>query len=97
MKMTPRAITGLGIACALGTGAEAFFRAMNAGPQPIAARGPRALASFDPSKYAGRDLPLVEVPEFDPTKFLGDKGLRTLDRLTKLLVVAARLALHDAG
>jgi 3-oxoacyl-[acyl-carrier-protein] synthase II len=37
------------------------------------------------------------VPGFDATKYLGDKGLRTLDRLTKLLVVAARLCLHDAG
>ncbi|HEY3818938.1 MAG TPA: beta-ketoacyl synthase N-terminal-like domain-containing protein [Polyangiaceae bacterium] len=37
------------------------------------------------------------VPDFDATKYLGDKGLRSLDRLTKLLVVAARLALHDAG
>jgi 3-oxoacyl-[acyl-carrier-protein] synthase II len=39
----------------------------------------------------------LEVPDFDATKYLGDKGLRALDRLTKLLVVAARLALHDAG
>lgn len=39
----------------------------------------------------------IELTDFDPTKFLGDKGLRTLDRLTKLLVVAARLCLHDAG
>jgi 3-oxoacyl-[acyl-carrier-protein] synthase II len=38
-----------------------------------------------------------EVPAFDPTKYLGDKGLRSLDRLTKLLIVAARLALRDAG
>ena len=38
-----------------------------------------------------------EVPGFDPTRYLGDKGLRTLDRLTKLLIVAARLAMHDAG
>jgi 3-oxoacyl-[acyl-carrier-protein] synthase II len=38
-----------------------------------------------------------EIPGFDPTRFLGDKGLRSLDRLTKLLIVAARLALHDAG
>jgi len=39
----------------------------------------------------------AEVPGFDPTKYLGDKGLRGLDRLTKLLIVAAREALHDAG
>lgn len=39
----------------------------------------------------------LEVPDFDAAKYLGDKGLRSLDRLTKVLVVAARLALHDAG
>jgi 3-oxoacyl-[acyl-carrier-protein] synthase II len=39
----------------------------------------------------------LEVPDFDAARFLGEKGLRSLDRLTKLLVVAARLALHDTG
>lgn len=47
-----------------------------------------------PAKVGGQR---VELTDFEPTKFLGDKGLRTLDRLTKLLVVAARLCLHDAG
>jgi 3-oxoacyl-[acyl-carrier-protein] synthase II len=47
-----------------------------------------------PAKVGGQR---IELTDFDPTKFLGDKGLRTLDRLTKLLVVAARLCLHDAG
>jgi 3-oxoacyl-(acyl-carrier-protein) synthase len=42
-------------------------------------------------------VPRAELTDFDPTKYLGDKGLRTLDRLTKLLIVAARLCLHDAG
>ncbi len=90
--MKPRAITGLGIASALGTGADANLTALN-GPQPSGERPP--IASFDASSY--EDPPIVEVPGFDPTKYLGDKGLRTLDRLTKLLVVAARLALHHAG
>lgn len=40
---------------------------------------------------------MAEVPDFDATKWLGDKGLRTLDRLTKLMIVAARLAAFDAG
>jgi 3-oxoacyl-(acyl-carrier-protein) synthase len=91
----PRVVTGLGIACALGTGAEAFFEAMKA-PERLSKRPPAPIASFDASKY-DRALPIVEVPGFDPTKYLGDKGLRTLDRLTKLLVVAARLCLHDAN
>jgi 3-oxoacyl-[acyl-carrier-protein] synthase II len=92
--MTPRHVTGLGIACALGTGAEAFFRGL-ADAKRLSALPPSAIASFDVSKYP--DARIVEVPDFDATKYLGDKGLRTLDRLTKLLVVAARLCLHDAG
>lgn len=92
--MTPRAITGLGIASALGTGAETFFEAMRE-PIRLSQRPPAPIASFDATKYGA--APVVEVPGFDPTKYLGDKGLRVLDRLTKLLVVAARLCLHDAG
>ncbi len=92
--MTPRYVTGLGIACALGTGAETFFRGL-ADASRLSALPPSAVTSFDVSKYP--DARIVEVPGFDATKYLGDKGLRTLDRLTKLLVVAARLCLHDAG
>jgi 3-oxoacyl-(acyl-carrier-protein) synthase len=92
--MTPRHVTGLGIACALGTGAESFFHGL-ADARRLSALPPSAITSFDVSKYP--DARIVEVPGFDPTKYLGDKGLRTLDRLTKLLVVAARLCLHDAG
>lgn len=90
--MKPRVITGLGIASALGTGTSVdFLHAMGSSEVPQRRRP----ASFDATPYG--DPPIIEVPEFDPTKYLGDKGLRTLDRLTKLLVVAARLALHDAG
>ena len=92
--MTPRLVTGLGIACALGTGSDTFFRGL-VDAKRLSALPASAIASFDVSKYP--DARIVEVPEFDATKYLGDKGLRTLDRLTKLLVVAARLCLHDAG
>lgn len=93
--MKPRVVTGLGIASALGTSTEDFFAAFASGKPEEALANRPPLTSFDASKY--EELPVVEVPAFDPTKYLGDKGLRTLDRLTKLLVVAARLALHDAG
>ena len=92
--MTPRLVTGLGIACALGTGTETFFRGL-AEAKRLSALPPSAITSFDVSTYP--DARIVEVPGFDATKYLGDKGLRTLDRLTKLLVVAARLCLHDAA
>jgi 3-oxoacyl-(acyl-carrier-protein) synthase len=88
--MKPRAVTGMGIASALGTGGLATLT------EPVSSGARPPIKSFDASAYG--DLPSVlEVPGFDPTRYLGDKGLRTLDRLTKLLVVAARLALHDAG
>jgi 3-oxoacyl-[acyl-carrier-protein] synthase II len=56
-------------------------------------------AFFEGLQAAPADAPggQREIPGFDPTRYLGDKGLRSLDRLTKLLIVAARLALHDAG
>ena len=62
--MKPRAITGLGIASALGTGADENLAALKS---PPAATGPRPpIASFDASAY--QDPPVVEVPGFDPTK-----------------------------
>jgi 3-oxoacyl-[acyl-carrier-protein] synthase II len=93
--MTPRYVTGLGIASALGVGASAFFEGLENAERLALRAGPSPITSFDAAKYP--DASLVEVPAFDATKYLGDKGLRTLDRLTKLLVVAARLCLHDAG
>ncbi len=98
--MNPRAVTGLGIACALGTGAADTFFAALATAKRLGPTDAASITSFETAKIAEHlpaSPPLVEVPEFDPTKYLGDKGLRTLDRLTKLLVVAARLCLHDAG
>jgi 3-oxoacyl-(acyl-carrier-protein) synthase len=86
------AITGLGVCSALGVGRDAFVRAMR-DPSLAPPRAP--LTSFDASRYPNASA--LEVPGFDATKYLGDKGLRTLDRLTKLSIVAARLALHDAG
>jgi 3-oxoacyl-[acyl-carrier-protein] synthase II len=87
----PLSVTGIGIASAVGVGRAAFLRAMSDDALPT----PRPIESFDAALYPGALA--LEVPDFDPSKYLGDKGLRTLDRLTKLLIVAARLAMHDAG
>jgi 3-oxoacyl-[acyl-carrier-protein] synthase II len=94
----PSLVTGLGVVSTVGIGRESFFGALRRGS--AAPAGPaRRIESFDADKYAtsGFGANIAEVPEFDAGKYLGDKGLRTLDRLTKLLIVAARLALHDAG
>ena len=98
--MKPRAVVGVGVASPFGVGVRSFFEAIARGGDRLPAvevlEGPiSGRATFDVKKYAGARL--AEVPAFDPAKYLGDKGLRTLDRLTKLLVVATRLALEDAG
>ncbi len=91
--MNPRAITFVGVVSALCIGRAAFFDAMKSGTVPAYDDG--VVETFDASKYPR--LPIAEVRGFDATKHLGEKGLRSLDRLTKLLVVATRQALHDAG
>jgi 3-oxoacyl-(acyl-carrier-protein) synthase len=86
-------VTGVGVVSALGIGRPAFFDAIGAGVAPGYDDG--VVETFDASKYPRAAV--AEVRGFDATKHLGDKGLRSLDRLTKLLIVAARQALHDSG
>jgi 3-oxoacyl-(acyl-carrier-protein) synthase len=94
--VTPRAVTGFGVASALGVGRDAFLAAYPDGGHTSGDERP--VETFDSSPYArSSGARIAEVPDFDPTRHLGDKGLRSLDRLAKLLVVASRLALHDAG
>ncbi len=81
-------ITGYGIVSTVGVGNEAFERGLS---------NLDAQTATKPSSDA-TGAPLIrEIPDFDPTPWLGEKGLRSLDRLTKELVLAARFALHDAG
>jgi 3-oxoacyl-(acyl-carrier-protein) synthase len=89
-----RAITGFGICCVLGVGREAFLQAMRS-PTPLQELARLPVKGWDPTAHPNAQV--AEVPDFDATRWLGDKGLRTLDRLTKLMIVAARLATIDAG
>jgi 3-oxoacyl-(acyl-carrier-protein) synthase len=89
--VTPRSVTGFGVVSALGIGRLAFEGALREGKAPL--RGP--ITAFDAAAYPHAEV--AEVPDFDAARFLGEKGLRSLDRQTKLLVVAARLCLHDSG
>ena len=89
------AITGLGVVAPFAVGAAAHREAL-ADPSLAAAR------AFDGPVTA---LPAAELPQariaevrgFDAGRYLGDKGLRNFDRLTKFLIVAAKQALEDAG
>jgi 3-oxoacyl-[acyl-carrier-protein] synthase II len=87
----PLSVTGLGVVSACGVGWDAF-RAGLAGPESGFATD---AAPFDLGPYPGARV--AAVRGFDPAPFIGSTGLRNNDRLTKLLLVAARTSLAHAG
>ncbi|MDP2653966.1 MAG: beta-ketoacyl-[acyl-carrier-protein] synthase family protein [Candidatus Omnitrophota bacterium] len=83
-------ITGLGILTCNGKGREDYWQALREGRDGI-----RPVSLFDTAEFNVKQA--GEVSDFDATIYMGIKGLRTLDRSTKLLVSAARLAIADSG
>lgn len=83
-------ITGIGVLASNGIGKEAFWSSLRLGRSGI-----KPVTLFDTarlrSKLAG------EISDFEPEKILGEKGLRNLDRSTKLALSASKLALDDSG
>jgi 3-oxoacyl-[acyl-carrier-protein] synthase II len=90
--MRPLAITGVGLVSPIGIGFPAFRDALAAGGDGAFRRASSVL-----SQEKIPDPVTAEVYNFDPTPFLGSKGLRNHDRLTLFMVVAAKQALEDAG
>ena len=82
-------ITGVGILASNAIGKDAFWNALEKGQSGI-----REVSLFETTsmktKLAG------EIKDFNAASYLGEKGLRLLDRSTKLVNVAAKLALDDA-
>jgi len=83
-------ITGIGILCPIATGRDAYWDALQAG-----ATGFRPVTLFDTAPFAVKTA--GEITDFDPLPLLGKKGLRDLDRSTRLVSAAAKLAIDDAG
>ena len=83
-------ITGIGVVSPNSIGKDDFNQALKEGRPGI-----RKITLFDTSglrcKTAG------EITDFKPEAFLGKKGLRTLNRSTRLALAAAGLALDDGG
>jgi 3-oxoacyl-[acyl-carrier-protein] synthase II len=82
-------ITGIGPVTPAGIGREAFFRGINESKSRV-----RAITRFDPS--AGQFIG-AEISEFDLKHFTTDENPRRLSRHTQFSLVAAMLALKDAG
>ncbi|HTF99764.1 MAG TPA: beta-ketoacyl-[acyl-carrier-protein] synthase family protein [Nitrospirota bacterium] len=81
-------ITGIGVLSPIGIGKEPFWDALAAGRT-----GFRPVTLFDTSSF--RTNIAGEITDFDPLALLGKKGLRDLDRSTRLLCSAAKLAIED--
>jgi 3-oxoacyl-[acyl-carrier-protein] synthase II len=93
--MLPLAITGLGVVSPIGVGSEAFTAALRDAhkAKEQAFSGARAVLTGERYERAR----VAELGEFDAAQYLGDKGLRNFDRLTRMLIVAAKHALEHAG
>ena len=92
--MNPYAITGIGLVSPVGIGYENFVKGISATCSP----GEGTFRS-DTTVFAPERVPnplAAEVWGFDAAEYLGQKGLRNLDRLTRFLLVAAKEALLDA-
>ncbi len=88
------AITGAGVVSPFGVGRQPWEHALSLGA------GARDLAFRGPSEVLGEDLAdarTAEVWGWEPKQYLGPKGHRSYDRLTKFLITAAKFALADAG
>lgn len=83
-------ITGLGVIAPNGIGKEQFWQALKEGKSGI-----KRIQRFDTSEFKCKLG--GEISDFKPTEFLGFKGLKNLDRTTRLLCSAAKLAIDDSG
>jgi len=81
--------TGLGILCSIAKGREDFWRGLKEGRS-----GLRPVTLFDTADFYVKQA--GEITDFNPQEYMGTKGLRSLDRSTKLLVSAAKQAIVDS-
>jgi 3-oxoacyl-[acyl-carrier-protein] synthase II len=80
----------LGVLASTGIGKEEFWDGLKEGRS-----GMKPITLFDITTCRTRLG--GEISDFKPEEILGQKGLRNLDRTTKLTLCAAQLALDDAG
>ncbi len=83
------AITGIGVLSSIGIGRDVYWEALFQGKT-----GFRPITLFDTTAF--RVHVAGEIADFDALSFLGKKGLRDLDRSTRLICSAAKLAIEDS-
>ena len=83
-------VTGMGVVSPIGIGTDQFWSAAVNGISGI-----KKISSFDASNL--RSQIAGEVSEFNPSTFLSPKYIEQTDRFTQLALLAASLAIEDAG
>lgn len=83
-------VTGIGAVTPIGLGREGFWQGLRAERSAVG-----LLTRFDPSIFRSHNA--AEVRDFVPTDHLEAKRAKRLDRFGHFSVVAARMALEDAG
>jgi 3-oxoacyl-[acyl-carrier-protein] synthase II len=89
MKEKRIVITGIGVLAPNGIGKDEFWGALKDGRSGI-----KPIKRFDTSEF--RSKMAGEIDNFKAIDFLGPKGLKDLDRTSRLLCAAAKLAIDDA-
>jgi 3-oxoacyl-[acyl-carrier-protein] synthase II len=82
-------ISGIGVLSPIGIGRDNYWEGLFQGKT-----GSREITLFDTAPFQVHHA--GEITDFDPLSLLGKKGLRDLDRSTRLICSAAKLALDDA-
>lgn len=85
-------ITGLGVLAGNGKGKEEFWQALEDGKV-----GYQPVKTFDVPQDQFQHNVAAEIKDFDAITYMGQKGLRNLDRSTRILISAGRLAVLDSG
>ena len=83
-------ITGLGVLSSNGIGKSEFWNSLKEGRS-----GCRPISLFSTKTSSANTA--GEISNFDPKNYLGSKGLRCLDRSTRLILSAAKMATEDSG
>ena len=83
---TPVVVTGIGVVSSIGAGLDEFEASLYAGSTGV-----------QPSELLEDRAITAEVPNFSAEPWLGARGIRVLDRSSRLLAVAAHMALGASG
>jgi 3-oxoacyl-[acyl-carrier-protein] synthase II len=90
MEKTRIVITGVSVISPIGIGKDVFWENLT-----NAVSGIKPITLFDVSKFNSKQA--GEIPDFDPKVYLGQKGIRHIDRTSLLVSSATVLAIKDAN